>query len=562
MNDQIDSQLLRAYVESHSEAAFAEMVRRHVDFVYSAALRMVCNSDLAQDVTQCVFIALAKNAAQLTDHPVLSGWLHRTAQHIAAQTVRTNKRRDVREQKAAAMNELLTSGTDSTWEDIAPELDAALSELSNADRDALLLRYFERKSAPQMATILGTSEDAAQKRVSRAVERLREFLAKRGVTAGASGLVVVISANAVQAAPVGLAVTISTAAALAGTTIATTTATAVTKAIVMTTLQKTLITATIVAAVGAGIYEARQTSSLRTEIKTLRQQQAPLANQIQQLIRDRDDAMQQVASLREGNERLKRNTTEIPKLRGDSARLRQTQQELAQLRANPNAAASLADLMGRMLDDPEQKASRLEEEKMTIKRSHAALFKQLNLTPDQQQKLVNIMAEKEVFGVNLGMALLTGGSSPSPELQNEITTAQKKFDDDMEALLGLDGFKQFNDFERTLPDRASLDEFKQQVKKKPLTAEQEKQLIEAMIEERAKTSSSTLTEMAKSKVDFAAEKQILDLQELINQQVLARAAEFLGPEQLAALTKYQTKKLTSDKNDFKMFQRLFNGSPK
>ena len=240
MNDQTNSQLLRAYAEKRSEPAFSELVRRHVDFVYSAALRMVCDPHLAEDVTQGVFVALAKNALQLMDRPVLSGWLHRTAQNIAAQTVRTIERRRAREKEAAAMNELLSAEPDIVWEHIAPHLDAALGELNELDRDALLLRYFERKSAHEIAQTLGISDEAAQKRVSRAVERLREFLAKRGVTVGASGLVIVISANAVQAAPVGLAVTISTAAALAGTSI-TATATAIatataTKAIAMTTL--------------------------------------------------------------------------------------------------------------------------------------------------------------------------------------------------------------------------------------------------------------------------------------------------------------------------------------
>jgi hypothetical protein len=132
--------------------------------------------------------------------------------------------------------------------------------------------------------------------VSRAVERLREFFAKRGVTIGASGLAVVISANAVQAAPVGLAVTISTAATLVGTTLTTTATLTATKAVVMTTLQKTLITATIVAAVGTGIYEAHQSSRLRDQVRTLQQQQAPLAEQVQQLQRERDDALKRLAA--------------------------------------------------------------------------------------------------------------------------------------------------------------------------------------------------------------------------------------------------------------------------
>lgn len=258
MNDQTDPQLLRGYVEHRSEAAFTELVRRHLDIVHSAALRMVCDSHLAQDVTQGVFVALARNAAELKDRPVLSGWLHRTAQNIAAQTVRTDVRRRVREQEAAAMNELLSAEPDVVWEHIAPHLDGALGELSEADRDALMLRYFERKSAGEMATTLGISDEAAQKRVSRAVERLREFFARRGITVGASGLVVVISANAVQAAPVGLVVTISTAAALTGTTLATTaTATAI-KTIAMTTLQKVVITAALTIIASVGIYEVHR----------------------------------------------------------------------------------------------------------------------------------------------------------------------------------------------------------------------------------------------------------------------------------------------------------------
>src|SRR5437773_5961142 len=275
MNNLTDQQLLRDYTGRRSEAAFAELVRRHVDFVYSAALRMVRDAHLAEDVTQSVFVALAQNARQLTNRAVLSGWLHRTAQNLAANAVRSDVRRRAHEQEAAAMNELLSDETEAVWERIAPHLDAALVELSEADRDALLLRYFECKSARVMAQTLGVSDEAAQKRVSRAVERLREFFAKRGVTVGASGLVVVMSANAVQAAPIGLALTISTAAAVTGATVAAAATATATKAIAMTTLQKALIAATLAVVVGAGIYEARQAATLQRQIQTLKQQQAP-----------------------------------------------------------------------------------------------------------------------------------------------------------------------------------------------------------------------------------------------------------------------------------------------
>jgi RNA polymerase sigma factor (sigma-70 family) len=330
VNSLTDQELLRDYIGRRSETAFAELVRRHIDFVYSAALRMVRDTHLAEDVTQNAFVALAQNARQLTDRPVFSGWLHRTAQNLAANTVRSDVRRRAREQEAAAMNELLAPEPEAIWEHIAPQLDAALGELNELDRDALLLRYFERKSAREMAQTLGTSEDAAQKRVSRAVEHLREFFAKRGVTVGASGLVVIISANAVQAAPAGLAVTISTAATLAGTTLATTATATATKTIAMITLQKTLITVTIAAAVGTGIYEAHQASTLRGQNQTLQQQQATLTGQIAQLKSDNEGLSNRVAQAGRSPSLSSERLRELLKLRGEVGVLRRQQRELDQ----------------------------------------------------------------------------------------------------------------------------------------------------------------------------------------------------------------------------------------
>lgn len=316
MKDRTDPQLLRAYAEWRSEAAFAELVRRQVDFVYSAALRMVCDSHLAEDVTQGVFVALAKNAGQLADRPVLSGWLHRTAQNIAAQTVRTIERRRAREQEAAAMNGLFSAEPDASWEQIAPHLDAALEELADADRDAVLLRYFEKKSAREMGERLGISDEAAQKRVSRAVDRLREFFAQRGITIGASGLVVVISANAVQAAPAGLSLSIPITALLTGTAL-----TAATKAIAMTALQKTMITATLAAVVGGGIYEYRQANRFEKQSIAFQRQQAVLLDQVQRLEQERDEVRQQLAALSEDVEKTSGNSSQLRKLRNKIALL-------------------------------------------------------------------------------------------------------------------------------------------------------------------------------------------------------------------------------------------------
>lgn len=164
------------------------------------------------------------------------------------------------------------------------------------------------------------------------MKRLREFFSRRKVTIGASGLAVLISANAVQSAPVGLAAAISTAVVLTGTAVSTSTAVAATKVIAMTTLQKTLVTATVAVLAGAGIFEARQASQLHEQVQILQQEQAPLAEQIRHLQRERDDATNQIAGLEAENAQLQadQNETELLKLRSDS-------QELAFLKAAASA---------------------------------------------------------------------------------------------------------------------------------------------------------------------------------------------------------------------------------
>ncbi|MBE0544827.1 MAG: sigma-70 family RNA polymerase sigma factor [Verrucomicrobia bacterium] len=334
MHDQSDAQLLRDYAERGAEAAFAKIVARHTDLVYSAALRQVYSPDLARDVTQSVFTDLARKArtvsANLSPEASLVGWLYRGTRFAARDLHRNETRRTQRERQA--MDQFLSAPeTAPDWEQLRPVLDDAMSELDDTDRDAVLLRYFKNHDLRTVGATLGISDDAAQKRVSRAVERLREFFAKRGVTVGASGLAVVISANAVQAAPVGLALTISTAAALTGTTLATAATVTATKAIAMTALQKTIVTATIAVLAGVGIYEAHQASQLRDRVQTLQQQQAPMAMQMEQLNQSLINATNQLAALRSDNERLNRNTGELLKLRNEVTQLRALRPEVVKL---------------------------------------------------------------------------------------------------------------------------------------------------------------------------------------------------------------------------------------
>src|SRR5437773_6680939 len=183
-----DAQLLRRYTEERAEPAFGELVARHIDLVFSAALRVVGGDrHLAQDVTQTVFADLARKARSLPRDVVLAGWLYRHACFTAAKTVRTERRRQAREKAAMEMN-ALQDNTEPNWEQIAPVLDEAMNHLSASDRDAIVLRFLKREDFRAVGSALGVGEDAAQKRVSRALDKLRNFLRRRGVTLTATAL--------------------------------------------------------------------------------------------------------------------------------------------------------------------------------------------------------------------------------------------------------------------------------------------------------------------------------------------------------------------------------------
>jgi RNA polymerase sigma factor (sigma-70 family) len=395
-----DLELLQNYADRNSEEAFAELIRRHLDLVYSAALRQVRSPQLAEEVAQSAFTDLARNVGKLKPDTILTAWLYQVARRTAIDVVRRESRRQLREQIASEMNAM--NATASDWTHVEPFLDEAMDALDDTDRTAVLLRYFENKSLREVGQTLGTTEDAAQKRVSRAVERLREFFSNRNVTIGASGLVVVLSANAVQAAPIGLAVTISIAAVLAGTAVSTSTVIAATKAIAMTTLQKTLITATIAAAVGMGIYEAHQASTLRAQVQTLQQQQAPLAEQIQQLQRERDEARTRLDSIQEEKERWTNNTAELLQLRGMAGVARRAIGEAEQLRAQlarQTSEATNNPITGAMADAMKQAMEQQVEGRLS------RMTASLHLTPEQAEAARDIlMRQAQVMSAGMQQA--------------------------------------------------------------------------------------------------------------------------------------------------------------
>lgn len=247
-----DMELVRQYARSQSEGAFATLVSRHVNLVYSVALRQARDAHLAEEITQTVFIILARKAGSLNSKIVISGWLYRTTRFAAAKALTLRRRQQNREQEAYMRAQLDKTQTD-TWSEMEPLLEAAMGELGSTDHNALTLRFFERRSFKDISSFLGTTEAGAKMRVNRALEKLRKLFAKRGLTLSAAAIAGAMSAHSVQAAPVGLVTSITVAAvkatAVPGSTL---TLTEATLKLMAWTKLKTALVVSVAALLAAG----------------------------------------------------------------------------------------------------------------------------------------------------------------------------------------------------------------------------------------------------------------------------------------------------------------------
>ncbi|HTI72353.1 MAG TPA: sigma-70 family RNA polymerase sigma factor [Candidatus Limnocylindria bacterium] len=204
-----DEELLRVYAETRSDDVFGELVTRHIHWVFSVAQRRLENRALAEDATQVVFAALARKAASLGSRVVVSGWLFRAIRFAALDALKLETRRFRREQEASLMqfdqpDGDLEATPDAAWRELAPLVDDGLATLGEADRLAVLVRFYEQRPWREVGERLGTTEDAARVRVHRALEKLRRFLGRRGVTVSLVLLGGALLQHSVQAAPSGL----------------------------------------------------------------------------------------------------------------------------------------------------------------------------------------------------------------------------------------------------------------------------------------------------------------------------------------------------------------------
>lgn len=444
------AQFIREADQSSGQDAFTCLVNRHLDLVYSAAWRQVRSPELAQEVAQTVFVNLARQAARLKTGTILPAWLYEVTRCAAIDVIRREARRQAREQLAFQMTDQNDNPED--WRQIEPLLDEAMSSLDATDRAAVLMRYFENKSLREVGAAIGASEDAAQKRVVRALDRLRAFFSRRKIAISSAALIATLSAKAVQAAPLGLAATIAAGATGAG--VAAVSAAAVSsaaKTIAMTTIQKITITAAFASVIALGIYEARQASSFRQEVHALRAQleeQAALSNELQELRLQRDHATNALAAVLAEKDAARKAPAETLKLRGEVGRLRREKTELGS--SSP---------LSKVTADPESSHLIREQQKAGMGLMFRAFAKRLKLSDEQTEKLNDTLADYVMTNVTNVTAVLH--DKPSPEQMNQLFAAQDAaLLDKIQEQFGPEAREQFQEYYHNLVGHLTGEQFK------------------------------------------------------------------------------------------------------
>jgi RNA polymerase sigma factor (sigma-70 family) len=393
-----DMQLLQEYASGRSEEAFTALVSRHINLVYSAALRSVNNPSQAEEITQSVFLTLARKSGALRRGTLLSGWLYQTARLTASNFLRTETRR-LRREHQAHIQSTMNDPEPETWTRVGPLLEEAMAQLNENDRNAIVLRFFEGKPLNEVGHALGASEDAAKMRVSRALDKLRAFFHRRGITVPAAALAAAISENSIQAVPAGLAASVA-AGAVQGSAATVGTLTLVKGAIQIMTSAKI----SLAIGVGAAAIIALQAHQVSVQKQTVKQLQEQLARAAQPAPANPD------------------TPAEMDKLRNqnaaDSKTIEGLQRDLAQARARASAAlavkpaasprpaaATKGDSLADIFNDPAMLEAMRPQQLATTKMMYGSLVKQLNLSPEQADKFYNLIVDagiKQVTAMQSG----------------------------------------------------------------------------------------------------------------------------------------------------------------
>jgi RNA polymerase sigma factor (sigma-70 family) len=549
-----DGTLLRTYARERSEDAFGELVQRHLPLVYAAALRRTGgDAHRAKDVAQIVFTALARDAAALSHHTALTGWLYAATRNAAIDLVRSETRRRQREQKAHLMEDISSPETSADWEQLRPVLDEAMDELDGRDREAVLLRFFEGRPFAAVATALRVSEDAARKRVDRALEKLGGLLARRGITSTGGALAVLLANQTTVAAPAGVAASI-TAAAVAGAGVG---AAGVGAGIFLMTTSKVVagVAATVAAiAIGSAIYEAGAARDSAQQLASANADRAALRAQMDAAQTRAQQAGEKLASAEKA-------------LSAASA----AAQPVAAPITRPPASQS-GPAMDYVLEHPETHPTFLQQQGLRVRSRYDGFLKAAGLSSEQQQQFLQKMERGMADELDFLSSLHThgfgvGNLPKDPEgqalfqqLLAEKQARAQELQTSIKELLGDDAFRKFQQYSATIPERNVAEQLAGRLypTDAPLTAPQAERLMQVLAQNRfalQPTNSGRNTlggtfvspDAFKARVGQAMQQggmNLLDWTAPITDAALAQARTVLSPAQFEVLEQVQAQQLT------------------
>jgi RNA polymerase sigma factor (sigma-70 family) len=518
-----DAELLQRYTSELAEDAFAELVRRHITLVYSAALRHLGgDAHLAQDVTQTVFTDLARKASALTGRAALAGWLYLAAHHAAAEIVRADRRRRNREQEAHAMQELIAVSPADDWERVRPVLDAAMLELSQTDREAVLLRYFEQRSYADVGAVLNLTVDAARMRVDRALEKLRVLLGRRGITSTGAALGAAL-ANQAVALPAELIGNVTDAALLHGGAPVAAKAGGAGNFSIMNLPSIAISTVAIVALVSA-VYLAREARRAESATQSVLQETATLR-----------------ARLRSAEDNLAKTSAQLADARSQSAAANVAAADSAPPKAAMAGSAGygsggVATWGFRSSDGTLQESTSFVDTPEgrrgmylnAAEATYAAFFRQLGWNDQQRDVFKAMIADRQELGRELVHRAMSGGGAGSRELARNVTEQTTLgFEGKLAAVFGDSVVAALRDFEAKKPLRNIADNLARKLfySEAPLSAVQADQLVGAM---------ANVARTPEGKIDFGA---------LTSGGLIAQAQAVLRPNQMAALRELEAQRL-------------------
>ena len=553
-------QLLAQYAESGSETAFRELVTRYVDLVYSAAIRLV-NGDthLAEDVTQTVFADLARMARALSREVRLGGWLHRHTCFVASKTMRGERRRHARERQAAEMN-ANEDHSAANLARVAPALDDAINQLGSEDRAAILLRFFEQRDFRSVGEALGSNEEAARKRVDRALDKLESLLRRRGVALSATALGATLATQAVTAAPVGLAISIS-GAALASAATGGGTALTILKIMSMTKLKVGIISAVVVAGISIPlVMQHRAQNKLHEANEALRQQ----AEQASRLAAENEQLAKRVADTpapASNNPSL-----EMLKLRGEVGRLRKENADVAVAAKTPGPSP-----LSGMTTNPEMYKLIRDQQKMGLNMIYKDFTNRMKFAPEQGDTLVNLLADNVMENIDRITEVLRDGKGAA-EMDQLFARQEAALKEKLQALLGPEGYAQYEDYTHNIASHLTAEQFKGMMTgEKDAKDEKAKQMYQLMQEEtKAALAEAGLppdfqTVPTLNFRNIASEEvgeRTLNLLDGIYGRVAARAGAFLSPTEVEKFGEFRKMAINGNRMSLTLNRKMMAPGPK